>query len=224
MGQDDGPARVPVGTGAPTLRVVGPGFGRTGTSSTRAALERLGFAPCDHMVVNERNPARFALWDEALSRKVAGGPIDWRPLLAGYRAIVDWPGAFFWRELVAAHPEAKVVLTVRDPDRWYDSIRATIFALTAAEWPPEGTGALDIIVRRTFGGRTDDRAHCQAVMAAHVEAVRAAVAPERLLVFGVEQGWGPLCAFLGVPEPAGEPFPRVNDAAEFWTDYQETAR
>ena len=117
----------PAGIPAPGLRVIGAGFGRTGTLSMRAALVRLGFGPCDHMVENEEHPDRFALWDEALRRKHVGEPIDWRPLLTGFQAIVDWPGAFFWRELIAAHPVAKVVLTVRDPERWLDSVQATIF-------------------------------------------------------------------------------------------------
>src|SRR4051812_32496971 len=104
------------GIPAPTLKVIGAGFGRTGTLSTRTALGRLGFGPCDHMVENEAHPERFVLWDEALVRKTAGEPIDWRPLLDGFQAIVDWPGAYFWRELTVTHPDAKVLLTVRDPE------------------------------------------------------------------------------------------------------------
>ena len=106
---------VSTGIPAPTLQVIGAGFGRTGTASMREALVRLGFGPCDHMVENFEHQERFALWDEARRRKDAGEPIDWRPLLSGFQAIVDWPGAYFWEELTAAHPEAKVVLTVRDP-------------------------------------------------------------------------------------------------------------
>jgi sulfotransferase family protein len=205
------------GIPAPTLQVIGPGFGRTGTLSLRTALRRLGFAPGDHMLENLEHPERFALWAEALRRKDAGEPIDWRPLLAGYRAIVDWPGAYFWRELVAAHPAAKVVLTVRDPARWYASVQATIFPLLDGD----DCGVAHTIVRdRTFGNRFADRAHCQAVLAAHILAVRAAVPPERLLVFDVQAGWGPLCAFLGVPVPADELFPHVNDTTSFTADIQ----
>jgi hypothetical protein len=203
---------VPVGISAPTIQVIGTGLGRTGTASMREALTRLGFGPCDHMVVNFEHQERFALWDEALRRKHAGEPIDWRPLLTGFRSIVDWPGAYFWRELTSAHPDAKVVLTVRDPERWYDSIRATIFTLRDDELPK---GARDLIFNRTFGGRLTDREHCQAVFAEHNRAVREAIAPARLLVFDVKEGWGPLCAFLGVPVPEGEPFPHVNDTAAF---------
>ena len=203
---------VPTGIPAPELRVIGAGFGRTGTTSLREALVRLGFGPCDHMVENFEHQERFALWDEALRRKDAGRPIDWRPLLKGYRAIVDWPGAYFWRELTATHPEANVILTVRDPDRWYDSISATIFTLRDDQWPE---GPRDIIYNRTFKGRLTDRAHCRAVFTKHVDAVRETIAPDRLLVFDVKQGWKPLCAFLDVPIPEDEPFPHVNDTAAF---------
>jgi hypothetical protein len=200
------------GIPAPTLQVIGAGLGRTGTLSMREALVRLGFGPCDHMVENFEHQERFALWDEALQRKSTGESIDWRPLLTGFRSIVDWPGAYFWRELTAAHPDAKVILTVRDAERWYDSISATIFTLRDDQWPE---GPRDIIYTRTFDGRLTDRAHCEAVFARHVQAVRETIAPERLLVFDVKEGWEPLCAFLGVPVPQGEPFPHVNDTAEF---------
>src|SRR5215207_3461489 len=144
------------GIPAPTIQVIGAGFGRTGTASMREALVRLGFGPCDHMVENFEHQERFALWDEALRCKTAGESIDWRPLLDGFQAIVDWPGAYFWRELTAAHPDAKVILTVRDPERWYDSIRATIFSLPDEQLPE---GPRDIIFARTFGGRLADRAY-----------------------------------------------------------------
>jgi hypothetical protein len=197
---------------APTLRVIGAGFGRTGTLSLRDALVRLGCGPCDHMRENFDHPERFTLWDEVLRRKNAGEPIDWRPLLSGFQAIVDWPGAYFWRELTAAHPDAKVILTARDPDRWYDSIQATIFSLRDDQLPE---GPRDISFNRTFSGRLTDRAHCQAVFARHNQAVQEAISPDRLLVFDVKEGWEPLCAFLGVSVPGDEPFPRVNDTAAF---------
>src|SRR5215213_871004 len=106
-----------VGIPSPSLRIIGAGLGRTGTTSLREALVRLGFAPCDHMDENFAHQERFALWDDALRHKTEGEPIDWRPLLSGFQAIVDWPGAYFWRELTAAHPGAKVILTRRDPQR-----------------------------------------------------------------------------------------------------------
>src|SRR5829696_4254699 len=174
------------GVPSPTLAVIGAVFCRTGTLSLREALVRLGFGPCDHMLEKFEHPERFALWQDAFRRKQAGEPIDWRPLLGDYRAIVDWPGAYFWRELASAHPHAKVVLTVRDPDRWCDSIQSTIFPLLQhlAETGGESLPG-DIIVERTFAHRTDDRAHVVAVFAAHNQAVREALGPDRLLVFDV---------------------------------------
>ena len=224
-----------VGEPSPTIAVIGAGFGRTGTLSLREALVRLGFGPCDHMLENFEHPERFARWREAFRRKHAGEAIDWRPLLGGYRAVVDWPGAYFWRELIASHPEAKVILTVRDPERWYESSLATIFSVQAsAEASPRTRmlmhvvgfvfrplrGAMqvanDIIWHGTFDGRFSDREHALRVFAAHNQAVAATVPAERLLVFEVKEGWQPLCAFLGVPVPE-EPFPHVNDAESFRT-------
>ena len=209
------------GIPAPTLQVIGAGLGRTGTASLREALVRLGFGPCDHMRENFAHPERFALWEEALRRKDAGESIDWRPLLADFQAIVDWPGLYFWRELAAAHPAAKVILTVRDPERWYDSMQATIFSL-----PDDHRLAVnrDIISTRTFGGRLTDRSHCLAVFAQHNQAVRETIPPERLLVFEVKEGWEPLCAFLDVPVPEDDPFPRVNDTAAFGDEERRELR
>jgi hypothetical protein len=202
---------VMAGIPAPTLLVIGAGFPRTGTASLRDALVRLGFGPCDHMRENFVHPERFPLWEAALRRKTAGEPIDWRPLLDGFQAIVDWPGAYFWEELAAAHPKAKVILTVRDPERWYDSMQATIFSLPDEQRPAV---ALDMDAS-TFGDRLTDRAHCQAVFARQNQVVQETIAPERLLVFDVKEGWEPLCAFLDVPVPEVDPFPRVNDRAAF---------
>lgn len=214
-----------------TLQVIGAGFGRTGTLSLKVALEQLGFAPCEHMSNLATDLERIPPWLEAARRKDAGEPIDWATLLAGYQATVDWPGTFFWRELVTAYPEAKVILTVRDPGRWYDSAAETILrmALTApGEEPPGGYPPEFVAVRTamqpildavlfegTFQGRAADRAFAEAIFTRHNAMVQEEVPAERLLVYEVAQGWEPLCDFLGVPVPAGEPFPRVNDAASF---------
>lgn len=219
---------------ASSLEVIGAGFGRTGTLSLRVALERLGVGPCDHMDHTLAKPERVALWQDAAARKRDGQPIDWRPLLEGYHAAVDWPAAAFWRELSAAHPRARVILTVRDPVRWYESMAATLFPLhhqvEHSAWARlllELTGLAepalrdgyqlthDLVWHDTFAGRFGDRAHALRVFREHVHAVQAAIPPGRLLVFDVAEGWEPLCAFLGKPIPSGEPFPHVNDASAF---------
>ena len=215
------------------LDIIGAGFGRTGTLSLKLALEHLGFGPCDHMQVCLDHPERFALWAQALEQRDRGGAIDWAPLFTDYRATVDWPGAYFWRELANAHPHARVILTVRDPEQWYDSVAKTIhrvprllggapfsqglLALAGLISPKIHDWALvtdEIIWRRTFEGRFGDRAHAIAALTAHNAAVERTIAPDRLLVFNVGDGWEPLCAFLGVPVPE-TPFPRAKSQQEF---------
>jgi sulfotransferase family protein len=201
------------------LEVIGTGLGRTGTTSLKAALELLGFAPCHTMLGLFSDPDSIATWRHA-SR---GASVDWRRLYADYRASVDWPGAKFWREITAAFPAAKVVLTVRDADAWYDSVRSSIYAASMEPLPESGADptfaqvwhmSREVVWDGVFDGKFEDRDHAIAVYHAHNEAVRQEIDPERLLVFEVQQGWGPLCAFLGVDQP-GQPFPRTNDRNAF---------
>jgi hypothetical protein len=200
-----------------TLEIIGPGFGRTGTNSLKLALEHLGFGPCHHMFEVRDNPERLADWEAA----ARGAAVDWDHVFRGYRAQVDWPGARYWRELAAWFPDARVILTVRDPDEWFDSIQATIAPLIAAR----GTHPVELvnriaafgqraIVEQTFDGRLSDRAHATHVFREHIDAVKAAIDPDRLLVFDLRDGWEPLCDFLGVAVPA-EPFPRTNSSKQF---------
>jgi hypothetical protein len=200
------------------LSVIGAGFGRTGTFSLRVALGQLGFGPCHHMAEIFANPSQLPLWEAA----ARGEAVDWDTVLAGYRATVDWPAAAFWRELVEESPDAKVLLSLRDADRWYDSVRDTIYHTLTRELPdevPETLRAFHAMIRelifdRTFGGRLGDREHAKRVFEAHNQAVVDAIPPSKLLVYHPGDGWEPLCRFLDVPVP-GEPFPHLNDTAEF---------
>ena len=199
------------------LAVIGPGFGRTGTMSAKAALERLGFGPCYHMIeVYEQGHI------DAWTRAIDGAPTDWTELLGGFRAVVDWPACTFWKQIWAANPDAKIVLTHRDPNAWFTSIEQTIFEALRAPSDDEQlvrwrVQTRKLIFEQTFGNDLS-RDHCTAVLRAHEAEVIASVPAERLLVFEVAEGWGPLCAFLDVDVP-DEPFPRANSAAEFrvWT-------
>jgi sulfotransferase family protein len=200
------------------LEVIGNGFGRTGTTSLKAALEHLGFAPCHTMLGLFEDPDSIDAW-QAASR---GEPVDWQQVYAKYRSTVDWPGARFWRGIVEAFPQAKVILTVREPHAWYESVRDSIYAASMAPLT-EGVDPLyariwqmsrQVVWDGVFDGRFADRDHALAVYEAHNEAVRREVDPDRLLVFEVTQGWEPLCGFLGVDVPA-EPFPRSNDRGAF---------
>jgi len=105
------------------LSVIGAGFGRTGTLSLKVALETLGFGPCYHMLEVLKNPAHIPIWTSA----VQGERIEWDAVFSGYLAAVDWPAAYFWRDLAEQYPEGKVILTVRDSRQWYDSVFDTIY-------------------------------------------------------------------------------------------------
>ena len=110
------------------LEVIGAGFGRTGTMSLKVALEELGFGPCYHMREVFEHPEHIELWRAAMR----GDPVDWERVLGDYRATVDWPGCTFYGELLERNPDAKVILTVRDPQRWYESVRDTIYRTSGA--------------------------------------------------------------------------------------------
>ena len=213
----------------PGLEVIGAGFGRTGTRSLKEALERLGFGPCYHTAEVLKNPGHAELCEAA----ARGEPVDLDGPLGGYRATVDWPACSFYAELMELHPDAKVLLSVRDPERWYESARGTIYksrrithghpffatAARIAGWfaPKAGrtTRMINTLVwENTFDDGFEDKEHAIAVFEKHNAEVKGRVPPEKLLVYGVKQGWGPLCEFLGVEEP-DEPFPHLNASAGF---------
>lgn len=209
------------------LKIIGAGFGRTGTLSTFAALNQLGF-PCYHMkevILNKDNKGHLDFW-----RKVANSPPgtrhEWSRVFARYAATVDNPACCVWRELLSEYPQAKVLLTLhpRGPEAWYDSTIDTIY-FTETLWQfkvltwltPFGRKFGDVshklIWGRTLKGVMGEKSRAVARYAAYIEEVKAAVPPDRLLVFQATEGWGPLCRFLGVPEPP-EPFPNLNDRDE----------
>jgi hypothetical protein len=210
------------------VKVIGAGFGRTGTMSLKVALEALGFSPCYHMTEVFAHPEHAAFWISAWR----GEPADWDGVLGGYEAAVDWPACTFYEELMERHPDAKVILSVRDPERWYESVRNTIYELSVViprhpiyrigyklvsffvfRGPGNRNLADAIIWQGTFDDRFEDKHHAIEVFERHDAEVQRRVPKDRLLVYDVKAGWGPLCEFLGVEEPE-EPFPRTNDAVE----------
>ena len=198
------------------LKVVGAGFGRTGTLSLKTALEKLGFGPCYHMMEVFPRPEHVGMWH----RLAFENQIDWEALFAGFQATVDWPSARWWREIADHYPNAKVLLSVRDPEAWYKSMIETIYQPMKSSAPDDAPELLRMqnqmvrkaILGETFDNRFEDKAHALEVFARHTQEVRDAIAPSRLLVFDVREGWAPLCRFLDVPIP-DEPFPRLNDTA-----------
>lgn len=191
------------------LSVIGAGLGRTGTLSLKLALEQLGFGPSYHMVEVFKDPEAPAAW----SAVADGAEADWEAIFRGYAATVDWPGARYWRELSAAYPQAKVILTLRDPETWFASTQATIFKRPYEDTPGEFHQMLGKVIGRLLDHRLNDKARVLELYRTHNEAVQREIPPERLLVYNVAEGWGPLCRFLGVAVP-GAPFPQVNGRNE----------
>src|SRR5438105_15919026 len=180
------------------MRLIGAGIGGTGTLEARAALEMLGFGPCYHVTEVQKRPEQIAFWQAAAD----GHPRDWNAIFEGYESCVDFPACVFYGELLDAYPEAKALLTVRDPERAYERLRETSYKLMKdADSPvPEALRrAFEIVVwDRVFGGAFEDRAAALDVYRRWADDVRACVADDRLLVYDVDEGWEPLVRFLGV--------------------------
>jgi hypothetical protein len=194
------------------MKVIGAGFGRTGTMSLKVALEELGFGPCYHMTEVFEHPAHLPLWEAA----TRGEPLDWEKIFGNYQAAVDWPAAAFYNELMKVYPDAKVLLSIRDPEKWYESTKGTIYTMVDAPEPsPLLQMATKLVWEQTFDGKFEDRRYAIEVFKRHNEEVKKHVPPERLLVYEVKEGWKPLCEFLGVAIPKEEPFPHLNDTEAF---------
>jgi Sulfotransferase domain len=217
-------------SGIQGLKIIGAGFGRTGTLSLKGVLEELGFGPCYHMVEVFHHPEDTAQWEAA----ARGEPIDWHQLLAGYQATVDWPGCAFYEELLHTYPDARVLLSVRDPASWYESVDSTIYQMrrmtthfspAAVLFRVMGLFAPDrrrvgrminaLVWQGIFNGHFEDKDDAIAIFHQHIENVKKRVPPDTLLVYNVNQGWEPLCTFLGIQVPPDKPFPHLNERTSF---------
>lgn len=191
------------------LKVIGAGFGRTGTESMKLALEMLGFSPCHHMLEVIKDAEQEAYW-----RKIAvDRRFDWDYAFQNYQAAVDWPSAFYWRELSEFYPEAKILLTVRPADQWYKSFSNTILEVIKHSDDPNTLGK-SLIAKQVFQGRPDDRDFAISVYEQHLHDVQATIPKDRLLTYSLGSGWRPLCDFLEVDIPK-QPYPHTNKTANF---------
>jgi hypothetical protein len=209
------------------LELIGAGLPRTGTLTQKEALDILGLAPCYHWVdILADLDGQVPLWDGAID-----GSVDPATILEGYRSTVDWPGGYFYRQLLDCNPDAKVLLSVRDPERWEPSFRETIVDMcygeslirllssARAQVDPKWRRYLELVNKMFWSERgTFPAGHSPGDLiqgfVAHNEEVKRVVPAEQLLVWEVTDGWEPLCEFLGVPVPA-EPLPHANDRATF---------
>jgi len=216
---------------AETFVLLGAGLPRTGTMSTRAALRQLLGGEVYHMMtVAMERPDHHPLWRKALAGTITKG--DWEVLLEDYVAGVDYPISLFYKDILKVQPNVKVLLTERDPVRWYESVRDSIMKVNTIQnsWPQsffsrllglyeEGRLPYDISSHSESGNKKGMYGAVQAGQEAavmfyedHVREVKRVVPASQLLCFEVKQGWAPLCEFLNVPEPS-VPFPRVNDTS-----------
>jgi hypothetical protein len=193
------------------LQVIGAGLGRTGTMSLKLALEELGFGPCYHMSEVAGGNGAFPHWIEA-----AKGRPDWETIFDGYAATTDYPACSFWRELADYYPEAKVILSLRDPQKWFESVNSTIFSdeMSAHLKGSPVQEFFERCVWAEFGARITDKEFMIEAFNRHNAAVRREIPKERLLVYEAGQGWAPLCEFLRVPVPEA-PYPRANTREDF---------
>jgi hypothetical protein len=196
-----------------TMRIVGAGLGRTGTHSLKLAIEQLTGAPCYHMMEVFGHPEHLPIWRDA----AMGNEPEWSQLLAGYEAIVDWPGASFWRDMSEAFPDAVILLSTRsDAEAWWTSAHNTIFQVLdqGLETNPDFIEMWRAIAHNRFTPDTDDHDAAIAAYERHNADVRATADPSRLVEWQPGDGWGPLCTALGVAVP-DEPFPHVNTTDDF---------
>lgn len=203
------------------LQVIGAGYFRTGTLSTKRALEQLGFGPCYHMEeVFKAGDAHVKFWSDVH----AGKSVDFREFFSEYQATTDFPACAYYRELMEAFPDAKVIVTVRDPSDWHRSCMQTVYRFSHG-WPAYVLWLYLPFVRRRlnmiqsiwdvyFGGQFSNAEITKARFIAHIEQVKSIVPANKLLIFNVAEGWEPLCRFLQVPIPA-TPFPNSNDSVDF---------
>jgi hypothetical protein len=200
-----------------TLRVVGAGLGRTGTHSLKLALEQLLGGPCYHMSELIDREADTAVWAGATRSE----DVDWASFLSGFAATVDWPACAFWEPITAAHPDAIVVLSIREsPEAWWKSVERTIVQALQRPVPDDDAAWKErrqmviAMVESTFTPDWRDRDGAIAGYVRHNEHVRATVPADRLVEYRPGDGWEPLCEALGVEIPA-EPFPHTNTTADF---------
>ena len=201
------------------MKVFGTGFGRTGTMSLKIALEKLGMGPCYHMREVVSHPSHIKIWYD-ISR---GEHPNWNRLFSGFNSAVDFPVSLFYKKLINQFPDAKFILTLRDFDKWYISTANTIYKVPTIlpEWFKKVVYPIRIFIAMQvnliwvglFNNRFSDKESAKIVYYEHIESVKKTIPSDKLLIYHVNKGWGPLCEFLNVAVPE-IPFPKVNDTAE----------
>lgn len=210
------------------MKIIGAGYGRTGTKSLQLALEALGFGKCYHMEELLRNPEGVVHWQNAYEEK----KVDWDTLFQNYNSIVDFPGSMYYKDLAKQYPDAKIILTVRDPEKWYQSVKSTIYSFEPSisvklkmifmlPFLSIARNILKVIIlnkksiwQKFFEGKFEDKEYSINKFQNHIEEVKEHIPADKLLVFSAREGWDPLCRFLGVPVPEQD-YPSTNKGVDF---------
>lgn len=212
-----------------SIKIIGAGMPRTGTNTLKESLERLGFTKTYHMKELLVHPENLHYWKTLKET----GSTDWNGLYNGYEATVDFPAYPWYKEHMKQYPDAKVILTVRPFDKWYDSVHSTVWQAGPQTLPQKLAMMAKLLMnprlRKVIGcvklakemifkihleGKFKDKAFAEKIFNQHIENVKAHVPADKLLVYDVREGWGPLCKFLGKPEPS-EPLPHLNKKENF---------
>lgn len=200
---------------------------RTGTMSLKHALEALGYNKCHHMIEVIGDESQLPLWQAYLNT----GKGDYDSIFKGYKAVVDFPGSIYYKDLMKRYPDAKIILTVRDPEKWYKSVSDTIYPIPRGfkRFMVSMMGLFnpkprylakffkyvdELIWINFFEGKFLDKTYALKRFNDWNEEVKRTVPADKLLIFEINEGWEPLCKFLGVPVP-NESFPWLNDTASF---------
>lgn len=212
-----------------SIKIIGAGLPRTGTNTLKTSLEMLGYVKTYHMKELLVHPDALHHW---LTLRDTG-TTNWDALYDGCQATVDFPAYPWYKEHLKKYPDAKVILTVRPFEDWYKSIHSTIWQAGPQTVLQKLTMMSKLLVNprlrkvikcvkfakssifaKHFQGRFADKEFARTIFYKHIEEVKASVPPEKLLVYDVSEGWGPLCKFLIRPEPDG-PIPHLNKKENF---------
>lgn len=181
------------------------GFQKTGTTSLSFALEQLGYRVSS--VYDQRVPIaklKATYVERGLERA------------KDYDAVQDMPWPLIFRELDEAFPGSKFILSMRDTDKWWNSIVSHFGANPAP--------LQQLTYGEDFAAPAGNEARYREVYENHNRDVLAYFAdrPDDLLEFWLERGhgWNELGAFLGLDEiPDGE-FVRANTSGQRATLYR----
>jgi len=213
-----------------SLSVIGTGLSRTGTTTLRKVLEELGFSPCYNSTELFIRPRGIEFW-EGLEQ---GEEVDFENFFSNYNGIIGFPGYIFHQQLKAEYPDARVILSYREPEEWYEDISKTVFESVSSHvnkayaeevrsFDPyladciERIHALQlrILEENYFEGRFADKDYAVQRYVEWNEGIKDIYSEDELLVYQVTEGWEPVCKFLGVPVPEGKEFPHLNHPKTF---------